>query len=400
MSVPKQMKYLSISLLTYVLVALFMIACNGPHKTHVPQNSAADSVPISQDTSASGSQLPTQNRGWIEDLFFIDGQICAWVRNIFQDSRGDLWFATNHFGIMRYDGDTLAYFDEDDGVGMGRVTGIVEDNAGNIWFGTYGGLTQFDGHSFTNYAQGEGLHESEIWSLIIDRKGIFWVGTIEGVYQFDPSKAHIAGEKMFTPFPIPQAKVDSPNIILSPDRISSILEDREGTLWFGTDGMGICQYNPSTGKFSHLTKKDGLPDNNVSGMMEDTKGNIWIGTMFGGVSKFDPSARLRRELSRTLKTGGKSFTNYTQDGVIDGIEISGFYEDKRGDIWFAAENHGVFSYDGNSFTNLYKEEGLPTNGILSILEDQEGRFWLGGWGGLFRYEEKSFITVTKEGPWQ
>jgi len=117
--------------------------------------------------------------------------------------------------------------------------------------------------------------------------------------------------------------------------------------------------------------------------MEDSKGNIWIGTFYGGVSRFD----------------GKSFTNFTQDGVISGIEVGGFYEDKTGNIWFAAENFGVYRYDGNSFTNFYTKDGLITNAILSIFEDTEGRFWFGGWGGLFRFDGKSFVSVTKDGPW-
>ncbi|MCB0535322.1 MAG: hypothetical protein KDD14_24155, partial [Saprospiraceae bacterium] len=68
-------------------------------------------------------------------------------------------------------------------------------------------------------------------------------------------------------------------------------------------------------------------------------------------------------------------------------------------IWFAAENHGVYRYDGASFTNFNTTDGLNTNGVLCIFEDQQGRFWLGGWGGLFRFDGTSFFSVTKDGPW-
>ncbi len=96
---------------------------------------------------------------------------------------------------------------------------------------------------------------------------------------------------------------------------------------------------------------------------------------------------------------GIKFTNFTKDKSIDGVEVSGFFEDSNGDIWFAAENNGVYRYRGKSFTNFYKEDGLVTNGILSIYKDKENRFWFGGWGGLFRYVDKSFVSVTKDGPW-
>ena len=117
--------------------------------------------------------------------------------------------------------------------------------------------------------------------------------------------------------------------------------------------------------------------------MYDSKGNIWIGTFWGGVSKYD----------------GETFTNYTKDGIIGGVEISGFFEDKNGDIWFGAENNGVYQYDGKNFSHYYKKDGLDAI-VLSIYRDQENRFWFGGWGGLFRYNGESFAPVTKEGPWE
>jgi ligand-binding sensor domain-containing protein len=97
---------------------------------------------------------------------------------------------------------------------------------------------------------------------------------------------------------------------------------------------------------------------------------------------------------------GQTFTNFTQDGVISGAEVSGFYEDKKGNIWFASENDGVYRYNGISFTKFGKKEGLQSTSILSIFEDREDRFWFGGWGGLFRYDGISFFPVTKDGPWE
>ncbi len=373
---------------------IFITSCNWQNKTNAPQDSANKNRNY---TSVKGNQTTRQT--YVDPLFYIEGQLCQHVRRIFQDKNGNLWFGTNVYGLMRYNaqGDTLEYFDEKDGLGGGRITGIVEDARGNIWFGTYGGLTKYDpsaslrldGKTFTNFSEEDGLLNNEIWSLIIDSNGIFWIGTNEGLSRFDG--------KEFTTFPIPKAEVKDTTTTYSYNRITCILEDKNGTLWFGTDGFGICKYNPSAsprpdgktqpdGKagFTLVTKKDGLPDNNIGSLMQDSKGNIWIGTMFGGVSRYD----------------GETFTNFTQDGVVDGIEVGGFFEDKTGNIWFAAENYGVYRYDGKSFTNYYTNDGLNTNGILSILKDREGRFWLGGWGGLFRYDGKTFFSVTKEGPWK
>ena len=426
--------YANIQICSLLFSFILVITCYGQDKTSRSQDSIVAPDTILNDTSVKGNQPNNQNAviPRVDPLFFIEGQLCQHVRKIFQDKRGDLWFGTNVYGLMHYGAslndpvgrrDTLEYFSEKDGLGGGRITGIVEDKEGNVWFGTYGGLTRYDpsaslrtdGKSFTNFTEKDGLLNNEIWSLIIDSNGIFWIGTNEGVSRFDG--------KTFTDFIIPKAQVKDTTTIYSYDRITSIAEDINGKLWFGTDGFGICIYDPlaSPGQggktFTNITVENGLPDNTIHELMSDTKGNIWIGTFFGGVSKYD--ARLNDEVGQARLNDevgqGTKFTNFTKDGVISGVEVSGFYEDKKGNIWFAAENNGVYHYDaglpvgvgkGKSFTNLYTEDGLITSGILSIFEDKEGRFWFGGWGGLFRYDPsaeraggKSFYSVTKDGPW-
>jgi ligand-binding sensor domain-containing protein len=370
----------------FTLVFLvFLTSCKGQEKTHLRNIEVTSS-----DNEHANSATP-----WKDPFFFVDGQLCQHVRKIYQDKTGDLWFGTNVYGLMHFDGDTLVYYDENDELGQGRITGIVEDEDGFIWFATSGGLTKYNrdyksigGTRFTNYIEKDGLLNNEIWSLIQDRNGIFWIGTNAGVSRFDG--------KTFTNFPIPKASVKDTSTIYGYDRIKCIMEDRDGTIWFGTDGFGICKYDPSEAlnsgekSFTHLTKKDGLPDNNVSDLMEDKNGDIWIATSFGGVSRYD----------------GEIFTNYTENGAISGIEAGAFYTDKYDNIWFAIENNGVYRYNRKAaavgqaeFVNLYKDAGLVSNGILSIMEDKEGRFWFGGWGGLFRYDGQTFIPVTKYGPW-
>lgn len=393
----------------FMLIFLgFITFCNGQTKKNLPEDSVIESNTIPGDTSVKGIKTTNQDIKipWVDPLFYIDGQLCQHVRRIFQDKSGDLWLGTNVYGLMRYtasqnvsggQGDTLVYFSEKDGLGGGRITGIVEDKEGNVWFGTYGGLTKYDpwashmtgGKFFTNFSEKDGLVNNEVWSLIIDSKGIFWIGTMEGVSLFDG--------KEFTTFEIPKAQVNDTTTHLSYNRITCIMEDRNGTYWFGTDGFGISRYHPAVslkpgGKsFTFITKEDGLNDNNVTHILEDKKGDVWIGTMYGGISRFDRKA---------VTDGETGFTNFTEDGVVSGIEVWSIYEDKSGDIWFPTENFGVYRYDGKSFTNFSEKDGLNTNGIQCIFEDNEGWFWFGGWGGLFRYDGKSIFSVTQKGPWK
>ena len=108
-----------------------------------------------------------------DPLFFIDGQLCQHLRKIFQDTKGNLWFGTNVYDLMQYDGNTLNIYTKKEGFSGGRGTGIVEDSSGNIWFATAIGLNKYDGESYTVFTEEDGLSNTEIWSLIIDSKGIF-----------------------------------------------------------------------------------------------------------------------------------------------------------------------------------------------------------------------------------
>ena len=115
-------------------------------------------------------------------------RISNFIRRIFQDSRGHLWFGTNGDGVCRHDGESLEYFSLAQGFGGVAVRGIVEDGNGNVWFGTEGGLTRYDGVTFTNYTEKDGLINNDVWSLMVDTEGTIWIGTLSGACRFDGEK--------------------------------------------------------------------------------------------------------------------------------------------------------------------------------------------------------------------
>ncbi len=331
-----------------------------------------------------------------------DSQISAYVNSIFQDKKGDFWFGTHGHGVCRYDRDTFAYFSIQEGFGGVTVRGMVEDEKGNIWFATTGGITQYApstqpgaaAESFTNFTEKEGLIHNDVRSIAIDRQGIIWIGTLEGLSRFDPQAEHREGAKMFTTVDIPAARLDYSKRISSAKIVHCIMEDSKGKMWFGTNGGAYIfdpaavpakdgSLKPEEISLSHISEKDGLCSNAVRTMAEDKEGNIWFGTHSQGISKYD----------------GKSFTNFTQDGAVEGNEVWSIYEDKTGNIWFSAVGYGVYRYEpaagSESFTQFYEEEGLSSHALHCIYEDKEGQLWLGGWKGVFRFDGNSFSPVTK-----
>ncbi len=303
----------------------------------------------------------------------LNGMVREFVRTMHQDKNGNYWFGTNGDGIIRYDGQILEKITNADVSPYFRVLEIVEDKAGILWFGTSEGLIKYDGKKFTTFSKEEELQNEEIWGLTIDKNGLIWVGATGGV-------SHFEGEK-FIPFSLPASMVENPKHMLSEKLVFKIIEDKNGNMWFATDGNGIFKYK--NGEFIHLTAKNELTDNNVADILEDKQGNIWIGTFYGGVSKFD----------------GKTYTNFTKDGIIAGLETYNFYEDSQGNIWFTAEGYGVYRYDGSNFIQFTTEDGLTSNVTQSILEDNKGQVWFGSWQGLSIYDGKTIMNAKDQEPW-
>jgi len=300
-------------------------------------------------------------------------KISDFVRRIFQDQQGNMWFGTNGDGVVQYDGKDLKYFSIKEGFGGVAVRGIVGDKAGNVWFGTERGITKYDGKTFTNFTREDGLVGNDVWSIVIDSKGIIWIGTLEGLSCFDG--------KMFTPFALPEGKPDPARGVTSAKIVHSIMEDSKGRMWFGTNGGAYIFDGDS---LTNLSEKDGLCNNDVNCILEDKRGNIWFATHHNGVCRYD----------------GKSFTHVTEKDGVHGTEVWDLYQDKSGNVWFPIENSGVYRFDGESFSNFQQAQGLTTNAIQCSYEDSEGRFWVGGWQGLFRYDGESFFKVGKNGPWK
>jgi len=224
----------------------------------------------------------------------------------------------------------------------------------------------YNGESFTHFTDKEGLSNNYVNSILEDKRGNLWFGTNGG------GVSMYNGES-FTHFTDKQG--------LSNNYVNSIIEDKNGNLWFGTNGGGVSMYNGES--FTHFTDKQGLSNNYVNSIIEDENGNLWFGTNGGGVNIYNR----------------KSFTHFTdKEGLSNNIVLS-ILEDKSGNLWFGTYGGGVSMYNGESFTHFTDKEGLSNNIVFSILEDKRGNLWFGtGGGGVSMYNGESFTHFTdKEG---
>lgn len=169
---------------------------------------------------------------------------------LMQDKKGNIWFGRDGFGACRFDGTSFTHFTRKDGLCSNNVSSIVEDQQGNIWFGSLssdfpeyingGGLSRYDGKTFTKYPEIKGLFENDIYTIYEDKKGTIWIGAVgHGAYRYDG--------KDFTLF----KETDRQDLVVN-FGVQSILEDRNGKLWFGFSG-GLFRFN-ETG-FTNITRE-------------------------------------------------------------------------------------------------------------------------------------------------
>src|SRR5262245_41041445 len=73
-----------------------------------------------------------------------------------------------------------------DGLVSNRISRIVQDSRGYLWFCTENGLSRFDGYRFTNYTSEQGLPNDEVNDLLETRSGNYWIATGSGLVRYNP----------------------------------------------------------------------------------------------------------------------------------------------------------------------------------------------------------------------
>ena len=143
---------------------------------------------------------------------------------------------------------------------------------------------------------------------------LFFVTSCNGQVKTDPPQVIINQQ-----IPI---EGDHPKIVRTQGASSGNLEDRDGNLWFSTDGEGVYRFDGKS--FTNFTSKDGLLNNTTTTIIQDKSGHILIGTN-AGICKYD----------------GKIFSKYFESDTLNNLRIIALLEDRDGNIWFSAMNKGV-----------------------------------------------------------
>jgi signal transduction histidine kinase len=315
------------------------------------------------------------------------------IRMVCARRDGSVWVGTDGAGVFRHENGTWTRFGVDEGLANLFIGVIFEDQATNLWVGTWNGLFRLKGDRFVQSLNSTGS-PLIVRAACEDRQTNLWFGTSLGVVRVSGSQAKVL--EGIDGYPGAQAVAvaqDSAGVIwaglsgrglfkLANDRferspadpwagraeIDGLLPDADGRLWIATQDHGLgCVKD---GQMNTWTTREGLPSDYLVALIEDSAGNLWCGSDNGifGISKTRLLAH-QRDTSPPLLCWQLSVADGLNSRRCSGSGQPVAARAADGRLWFP-NSHALAAFD---------PVGLPLGGLLrsplveEVLVDGERR---------------------------
>lgn len=232
--------------------------------------------------------------------------------------------------------------------------------------------------NFTSLTIKDGLSSNTVTSILKDRYGFMWFGTEDGLNKFDGTNFKVYRYK--------------PNDLssLQTNEILSLYEDQAGNLWVATSGGSLSLYDRKNDAFINFPagEKPGLIGNSVvMDVCSDSAGRIWV-AHYGGVNLVD----LKTKHASNIPLANNS--TLTVKGPASCI-----YEDSKHAMWIGTAN-GLFKYDlrtksARQFLHSDQDSfSLSGNMVRTVAEDDKGNIWIGTDGGLSMLQAGTYQFIN------
>jgi ligand-binding sensor domain-containing protein/signal transduction histidine kinase/CheY-like chemotaxis protein/AraC-like DNA-binding protein len=375
-------------------------------------------------TVESGIFVVHPSKGIIKKFSTKNGLSNNYIGAITSDNYQNIWIGTER-GVNIIDPDLLEVqcFEQ----GMSDVSNLSDnaiysifvDNADDVWIGTYfGGVNVFyKGYeNFSIYSYGysnKHLSGKAVRQIIANDTNSLWIATEDGGLNLLDRKT---GQ-------IYHFKNKNDKIGLSYHNVHSLLKDRNNNLWIGTFTGGLNCYNLNSGSMKYYSRSlNNLSSISVFSLIEDKEGIVWAGTQSGLMffvpdeNRFVPIDHpvLRNAfiycmfendkgeiMIGTRKFGLFKLNNKTKEikqiKLFDRLEnfITSIYQDSEKQLWIATNNDGVIRLNENDEMKILTvKDGLPSNAVKALIEDDNGNMWLSTEAGLSSYSLSTQAIVN------
>ncbi|RMG42348.1 MAG: hybrid sensor histidine kinase/response regulator [Acidobacteria bacterium] len=347
------------------------------------------------------------------------------VTDIALDGYGRLWFATRGRGLYEleplaagHSRRTMRRFGTSSGLAYDAIADLTVDREGHLWAGTDGGgLSVYRGERFSTYPLSPDPKLHTVWALWPAGEDRLWVGTEAGLALVDLASGDL------------RAVASSAAAAGCPGPVRDIAPDPGGGLYLATKGSGLCYFEPATGRAFAVTAEHGLPSNTVLDIERGPSGDLWMGLLDGGFARYVPPAGGPRPgapgsvdivplpevagrrpsvyavyadasgavwagvtgvgLARVVPAKGLTPLIYGPERGIERLGINQIAGDESGGLWVAADDGGLYSFDGERFEDRAAGTPIATENVYLVQPQGHGTVWVGTNGGLYRLEAKT-----------
>ena len=280
-----------------------------------------------------------------------DGLSSDAERTLFEDSEGNLWVGTEDGGLNQLRLPLFAVYGTAQGLSSDRITSVSQGPNNELWVGTDGyGLNVLQGET-ARLVEGRAFTPAlRIAAVLADHGGHVWAGVrAGGILRWQDGAGAALGGFATSWFTTRSLFEDSHGTIwigqrntrtlarvqgetvstielppsMPPVDVRTMAEDAAGNMWFGTDGTGLLRWKD--GRFTRLSREDGLSSDFIWALRPEADGALWIGTYGGGLVRFK---------------NGRAVVCTTRQGLVDDV-ICHIADDGRGEYWFSS-NLGIF----------------------------------------------------------
>jgi signal transduction histidine kinase/ligand-binding sensor domain-containing protein len=297
------------------------------------------------------------DHGTVERLDKETGLTTDDARVLFEDRDGDLWIGTVA-GLQRLHEGTFTSFTERDGLKSSheQFDAVFEDASGSIWIGSStDGVAEWNGDRWRVYGHKDGVSQGQVRGFAAgDGKPLISIGG-SGIYAWTERKSMGRFERL----------ANVPN-----DYITSPVRGKDGSLWFSVAKKGVFRRRGD--KLTIYGKEDGLTDDTVWCLTVDANGDMWAGASTG-VFRFQ----------------GEHWSRITNSRPVFGILRVG-----DGGT-FLATAAGLIYNRGSIHWTISEQEGLPSDTVLGVLEDDYGDVWLTTAAGICRIPHRQIELLDR-----
>lgn len=232
-----------------------------------------------------------------------------------------------------------------------------------------GTATPISNYVITNYTADNGLPQNTVDLITQTSDGYIWIGTYAGLARYDGIK-FIHFNRSITPaFKI--------------NHVTTLIEDKNGVVWIGTNGGGIVRY--AKHQFTAIEDVSDGGKEYIRTFLYDGNNSILVGTERGGIQKLligDDGAVI-------------SASEYSTEELPQNYLLRTIVRDQLNRILLATDL-GLVIIDNDKSRTMTVEHGLPNNSITALAVDQHGVIWAGTANGLARIQNDKIRIITKE----